>query len=148
MTRTEELRQHGARSRTDAPVPTEDAKGLLVATLGGVDPWAKLEELKQAGERRARASGIAYQLEEQRKIVLAKKASDIANLNARENLSEAKLERLARASDAYQDHVNGTAEAIAEEKRTEAEYWRIRADLDWCAKAIAHWNAVSRLEEP
>ena len=89
MTRTDELRQNGLRQRTP-----EAARELLAANLGS-DPFEKIEELRDIGSRKARAEGMAFQLEHERKIVLARLANEYASAHAKDNLSEAKLDRLA-----------------------------------------------------
>lgn len=123
-----------------------EARELLKANLGS-DPWEKLEELRVAGERKARAAAQAYLMEEQKKVVLSEIASEIARTHARENLSEAKLDRLARANLRYKQHLDGVAAAIHEKDVAEAEYWRIRADLEWQARTISHVNALTRMDE-
>lgn len=117
----------------------------MCASIGS-DPYARIEELREAGERKARASGVAYQLERERKSILARLASEYARTHADENLSEAKLDRLARADDRYQTHIKGTAAAIEEKERANSEYWAIRSLLEWDKTAVAHLNALSRLE--
>ena len=142
MTRTQELLANGATRRTP-----EAARELLAANLGS-DPFEKIEELRSIGTRKARAEGVAYQLEHERKIVLAQLANEYASAHAKEALSEAKLDRLARADERYQNHIKGLAAAIEERELARSEYWRVRTVLEWDAKTIAHTNAMSRLEEP
>jgi hypothetical protein len=119
----------------------------MAASLGS-DPWERLEELRRAGERKARAIGVAYQLEHEMKIMLSKIAGDIARVHSDENLSEARLDRLARASEGFHTHVKGTSAAIEQREKAESEYWAIRSELEWDRSSIAHVNALSRLEEP
>ena len=38
--------------------------------------------------------------------------------------------------------------AIEAKERAEAEYWRLRDKLEWMRTTVAHYNAMSRLEEP
>ena len=140
MNRTDELRQQAHAGR-------EGARGLLSATLGS-DPWDKVEELREIGARKAEAEGVAYQMERERKHLLAKLASEFAVAHARENMSEAKLERMARADERYITHIKGTAAAIQKKELAKSEYWAVRSELEWDRAAVAHHNALTRLDDP
>ncbi len=140
MTRTQELLRNGAQRRTP-----DGARDLLAANMGS-DPFAKIEELRLIGERKARAEGVAYQLEHERKIVLATLANEYASAHAKENLSEAKLDRLARADNRYLVHITGMAAAIEEREMSRSEYWAVRSTLEWDRTSVAHLNAMSRLD--
>ena len=131
------LRQH----------PDGSAREILSASLGS-DPYDRLAQLGALGERKAKAAGQAYHMDHMRKVVLAHVAGELAVVHAKEGLSEAKLERLARADDRYRQHIEGTAAAMEESELAQAEYWRLRAELTWDEKAIAHYNAMSRLGDP
>lgn len=144
MDRTEELRR---RFEAGEPHEEHSARELLVGSLGS-DPWERLEELREAGRRKAQAEGVAYQMERERKAVLARIASEYARAHADQNLSEAKLDRLARADDRYRKHLEGTAVAIEEREEAQSEYWAIRSELEWDRASVAHLNAMSKLEEP
>lgn len=139
-TRTEDLRNKGFTDRTFG-----NAKELVVASLGGEDPWQQIEEIREAGKRKARAAGIAYQMEHERHAVLARIASEVAQAHARENLSEAKLDRLARSDPRYQRHLEGTAAAIEEREAAESSYWALRSVLEWNRTAVAHENVLAQL---
>lgn len=141
MTRTDELRRRGAIEHTP-----RGARELIAGSLGD-DPYVRIEALREAGRRKARAEGVAYQMEHERKIVLSRVASQLAQVHAREKVSEAKLERLALASDEYQKHIRGTAAAIEEREEANSEYWALKAELLWDEKAVSHLNAMSRLDE-
>lgn len=150
MSRTAELQQRGARARTGGDslsIGETDARALLSASLNE-DPFERIEELREAGKRKARAEGVAYRLENERKHLLARISSEYARTHSDRNLSEAKLDRLARADQRYRDHLEGTATAIEERELANSEYWALRARLEWLRAAIAHENALSRLEEP
>jgi hypothetical protein len=127
--------------------PQNSARETLVASLGG-DPYERLAELAALGERKAKAAGTAYHMDHMRKVVLAHVAGELAVVHAKEGLSEAKLERLARADDRYRQHIEGTAAAVEESELAQAEYWRLRAELLWDEKAISHYNAMSKLGDP
>ena len=142
MNRTDQLRQNGLSQRT----PSE-ARDLLAANIGS-DPYEKIEELRDIGARKARAEGQAYRLEHERKIVLAQLANEYASAHAKDALSEAKLDRLARADSRYQQHIAGLAAAIEERELARSEYWRVRTILEWDGRTVAHANAMSRLENP
>lgn len=138
--RTDQLRRKGFRQRT----PSE-ARDLLSANLGS-DPFEKIEELRDVGARKAVAEGRAYQLEHERKIVLATLANEYASAHAKENLSEAKLDRLSRADHRYQKHITILGQAIEDREMARSEYWAVKSVLEWEAKTIAHLNATSRLD--
>lgn len=123
--------------------PPRAAREAVRATVEA-DPWDALEELRQAGKRKAKAEGVASQMEHMRKIMLSRISGEIAQVH--KNLSEAKLERMARADARYEQHIKGLAAAIEEKEAASAEYWRIQAELTWMEKTLAHANAMSRLE--
>lgn len=119
----------------------------LIASLGE-DPFAWIEELRDAGKRKAKAEGVAYRLEQERKSLLARIASEIATAQSKKSLSEAKLDRMARADPRYHRHIEGTAAAVEERELAHSEYWSTRARLEWLRASIAHDNALSKLQEP
>jgi len=143
MRRTDELREKG-EIRHHA---SGSARELLSATLGS-DPWQRIEELREIGQRKAEAEGLAYQMEHERKHVLSKIASEYASTHAKEQLSEAKLDRMAHADSRYLDFIKGSAVAIEKREMANSEYWAVRSELEWDRAAVAHSNAMSRLEEP
>tara|TARA_Y100000310_G_scaffold219808_1_gene221241 strand:+ start:7513 stop:7929 length:417 start_codon:yes stop_codon:yes gene_type:complete len=136
-TRTEQLlKDHPARS----------AREVVVGHIGA-DPYAAIERLNEIGHEKALATAVAYELEQKRKSLLATLASEYARMYADESLSEAKLERLARADIRYTDHIKATADAIENRERASSEYWAIRSELEWDRAAIAHLNALTKLDE-
>jgi len=139
MTSFQELAARRANERS--------ARELMTASLGA-DPYERLAELEALGQRKARAAGQAYHMEHMRKVVLAHVAGEIATVHAKEGLSEAKLERMARADDRYRQHIEGAAAAVEESELAQAEYWRLRSELTWDEKSIAHYNAMSKLGDP
>ena len=145
MDRTTEVAAGGAREREGRkPHLPHSAREVLAGNLGR-DPYEGIEELRAIGERKARAEGVAYQLEHERKSLLAKLQGEYASAHAKEKLAEAKLERLARADERYLAHIRKTAEAIAERERINMEYWGIKAELEWDTEALRHLNHLSRL---
>lgn len=124
--------------------PERSARELLAASIGS-DPYGRLDELDRLGKAKAEAAGRAYHMEHMRKVVLSHVAGQIAEIHAKENLSEAKLERLARADDRYRAHLEGTAAAIEASELAQAQYWRLRAEMLWDEKAIAHLNKTIEL---
>lgn len=118
----------------------------LLASLDGMDPFERIEALRQAGRRKAEAEGRAYQMDHTRKALLSRLATEIAAAHPKQSISEAKLERLARADPRYQTHLDGTAEAMREREEATAAYYTIRAELEWMRAAVAHENALSRIE--
>lgn len=142
MTRTDQLRERGFVARTP-----DDARELLASNFDS-DPYEKIEELSEVGAEKARAEGVAFRLEHERKIVLARIANELATVHASEKLSEAKLDRMARADSRYQVHIEGLAAAIEDRELARSKYWQIRTVLEFDRASIAHLNALSRLELP
>ena len=142
ISRTDKLRGDGWRPRTQ-----DDARELLASNFP-TDPYKKIEELREIGARKARAEGMACQLEHERKIVLARIANDLAMVHAKEKLSEAKLDRMARADPRYQVHIEGLGAAVEERELSRSEYWAVKSLLEFDRASIAHLNALSRLESP
>jgi len=120
-----------------------DARDHLRGTLGE-DPFGLVADMEEAGEEKARAAGVAYRLEQERKHVLARVQNRIANAYADRSMSEAKLERLARADEEYRKHLEGTAAAIEAREAATSRYYAIKARLEWLRAAVAHWNASLR----
>lgn len=140
MNRTDELRDQGARER--------NARDLLVASLDGEDPFVVIADIERLGERKAEAEALAYYMEHERKAVLARIATDIASANPREGISEAKLDRLARSHERYEQHLMAERHAREASEKAQAEYWARRSRLEWLDKVVSHWNAASRLSQP
>lgn len=127
----------------------EAARELISSHFAGDStPYERIEELRQIGAKKAEAEGVAYQLEHERKIVLARLANEFATAHAKQPLSEAKLDRLSRADSRYLNHVKGLAVAIENRERYRSEYWAVKSLLEWDKAAISHLNALSKLEEP
>lgn len=145
MTRTDELRGGSRERLAHAP---NGARELLAASIGGEDPYARLYRLDELGQQKAEAEAVWYRLDKERKALIARLATEYASTHAKENLSEAKLDRLARADQRYQKHIEGLAVALENKERLNAEYWGLKAGLEWDARAVAHYNAMSRLGEP
>lgn len=148
MTRTEELRQAGATARGEtsgrAPHAPHSAREVLVGNLGR-DPYQGIEELREIGERKAKAEGIAYELDKSRDAVLAQISGEIARHHIGESMSEAKLKRMAEADPRYMEHLKKTAAAVTEKERAHAEYWAVKSELEWDTEALRHLNHMSRL---
>ena len=140
MNRTEQLREQGARER--------NARDLLVASLDGEDPFVRLARLEEAGQRKAEAGALAYYMDHERKALLARIATELAASRPRENLAEAKLDRLARADERYEKHLRASRHAHEAKEKAEATYWRLRSELEWLEKTVSHVNAMSRLDQP
>lgn len=121
------------------------ARELIAATIGS-DPWDGIEALRRAGERKARAEGVAYEMDNNRKIVLSRIMNELAVAHSGTALSEAKLERMARADARYGSHISATAEAMEEKEAATAEYYAQKSLLEWDAHASYAWNAASKLE--
>ena len=127
------------------PPSASEAYEALVATIGS-DPARKLDELRQAGERKAKAVARAYQMEELRKVVLGRVAGQIAQEHSGKGLSEAKLERLARAHGDYERHLKGTAAAIEEKESAVADYYRIKAEIELGTQVSMFAMSMAKLE--
>ena len=143
--RTEGLLQSGVRE-----VRTPDAVRDLLSANFPPDqgPYELVEKLRVVGERKARAEGVAYQLEHERSIILSRLATEFSLAYNKESISEAKLERMARADPRYGEHIKKTAKALEERDVTRSEYWALKSLLEWDRASVAHLNALSRLEEP
>ena len=110
--RTEGLLRAGVRD-----VRTPDAVRELLSANFPPDqgPYELVEQLRAVGERKARAEGVAYELEHGRPIVLSRLATEFSVAHSTENLSEAKLERMnTRVRDL-------TAKAAAKEEAPQPE---------------------------
>ena len=120
--RTEALLRSGVREvRTPAA-----ARDLLASNFPpDQGPYELVEQLRAVGERKARAEGVAYELEHGRQIVLSRLATEFSVAHSKEPLSEAKLERMARSDPRYGDHIKRTARALEERDVARAEYWAI-----------------------
>ena len=143
--RTEALLRSGVRD-----VRTPDAVRELLSANFPPDqgPYQLVEQLRAVGERKARAEGVAYQLEHERHVVLSRLSTEYSLAHSKEPLSESKLERMSRADPRYGDHIKRTAKAIEERDMARSEYWAIKSLLEWDRASVAHLNALSRLEEP
>jgi hypothetical protein len=131
--------------RIGAPDTPEGARETVRATVEA-DPWATLEELRVAGQRKAKAEAQASHLEHMRKVVLSRIANELANVHGNSRLSEAKLDRLARADSRYEEHLKGLAAAQAEAEQASAEFWRIKADLEWQEHTLIHAMSLAKLQ--
>ena len=141
MTRTEELLQaSGAQS-------PEAARDLLSANFE-VSPYDHIEELRQIGERKAAAEGVAYQLDKERKIVLSRISNEIALAHSKESISEAKLDRMARADARYENHIRRLSVAIENRERARSDYWAVKSLLEWDRASVALLNSLTRLDSP
>ena len=143
--RTEALLRSGVRE-----VRTPDAARDLIAANFPPDqgPYELVEQLREVGKRKARAEGVAYELEHGRPIVLSRLATEFSVAHSKEPLSEAKLERVARADPRYGEHIKKTAKALEERDRARSEYWALKSLLEWDRASVAPLNALSRLEAP
>jgi len=109
-------------------------------------PYANIEKLEVIGRKKAEAEGVAFQMDHERKILLARIGSEISTINASQNLSEAKLDRLSRADPRYANHIKGMAVAIENRERLRSDYWAVKSELEWDAHALHHYNTLSKLE--
>lgn len=123
----------------------DDARSRLTATLGE-DPFNLVSILKDIGRDKAEAEALAYRLEQERKPLLARLASEYATAHAKDGLSEARLERMARSDPRYQKHIEGTAAAIERRERVHSDYWAVKTRLTWLEKTVAHENALTRMD--
>lgn len=123
----------------------QSAREVMAASIGN-DPYLMIEDLRRVGKVLAEKEGIAYQLQQETKPLLATIQSEYANAHAKTPLSEAKLERLARADPRFTVHIRGTASAIQEREEAKNEFWAIKSELEWDRASIAHLNSLSRIE--
>ncbi len=82
-----------------------------------------VKKMSEVGKEYAKAKGESYQLQEMRKVVLARIMCEIEG-------SVASRETEARASERYEQHLEGTRQAIEEETRLRAEYQRYNAQYE------------------
>ena len=111
-----------------------------------ITPYERIEELREIGAKKAEAEGVAYELEHQRKIILSRLANEFATAHSKQPLSEAKLDLMARGDARYENHIKGLAVAIENREKWRSEYWAVKSLLEWDKSAIAHLNALSKLE--
>lgn len=123
----------------------EGAREAVRATVES-DPWASLEELRVAGERKAKAEAQASHLENMRKVILSRIAGELAQAHSGTSLSEAKLERMARSDARYEVHLRGLAAAVEERENALAEYYRIKGELDWMDRTLMHSMSMAKLQ--
>jgi hypothetical protein len=128
-------------------VTSVSARDLLAANFE-VSPYDHIEELRQIGERKARTEGVAYQLDQERKIVLSRIQNELAVAHATENLSEAKLDRMSRADTRYENHIRRLAVAIEHRETARSDYWAVKSLLEWDRASIAHLNSLASLDRP
>lgn len=83
-----------------------------------------LESMEKLGEIYAEKKGTSWNLQEQRKVVLA------TQMKASGAKTSAEQEREALISEAYRVHLEGTAEAIKEEHKAKAKYDTIQARFE------------------
>jgi hypothetical protein len=121
------------------------AQEAMLASVGS-DPYERIEDLRQAGKRKAQAEGVVYEMEHHRKILLSRIASELAVAHAAKNMSEAKLERMALGDPRYEAHIKGTAAAVEEKELAVSEYYAIKSMLEWDGHVLFHANALARLE--
>ena len=90
------------------------------------------------GKSYAMARGISYQLQEMRKVVIARVMKE-------HDGSSANREMEARASKRYEDHLRGTSEAIVEETRLKAEYEKWKAQYESCRSLLSMEKAKTNI---
>ena len=123
----------------------EGARETVRATVEA-DPWASLEDLRVAGERKAKAEAQASHLDHMRKVVLSRCCAEIAEAHSGKGMSETKLERLGRAHPRYEEHLRGLAAAVEEREVAIAEYYRIRGELEWMDRTLMHSMSLAKLQ--
>lgn len=125
-----------------------EAVALMVHTLGD-DPFELIQQLEEAGRVKAKAAGTLVQMDKLKDTLHAKLRAEYARGFAQEKkkIVEAQLDRLAYADDRYRAHINGLAAATEAKEDADAAYWTIRAKLEWLRAALAHYNALTRLDE-
>lgn len=80
--------------------------------------------LGKAGEDYAQKKSISYQLQEMRSVILARKAQEF------KDLPQYRQEAMARSSEEYIKHIEGTAEAIRQELSAKSKYEKLSAQLE------------------
>ena len=126
--------------------PREEGARESVRATVEADPWMSLEELRMAGERKAKAEAVASHLDHMRHVVLSRIANELANVHGGSKLSEAKLDRLARADPRYEDHLQGLAAAVEEREAAVAAYYARRGELEWLSLTLTHSMSLAKLQ--
>ena len=121
------------------------AREILTGSLGS-DPYQLLESLRSVGKEVARLEGVSYELQQSVKPLLATLATEYATMHANQSLSEAKLDRMAKADPRYMERIKMVAAAIRQREEKNNEFWAIKSELDWDAKSVAHLNALTKLD--
>ncbi len=97
-----------------------------------------INKIEEVGKSYAEAKAQSYQLQEMKKVVLAKLK------NEREG-SDVKREREALIAERYALHIQGTAEAIGIETRLRAELDRWKAQFEGCRSLLSMEKAKANL---
>ena len=137
--------QQLARQVQDHKHTKHSAREVLIGSLGS-DPYQLLEDLRSVGKDLARLEGVSYELQNSVKPLLATLATEYATTHVKQNLSEAKLDRLAKADNRYMERIKLVAETIHQREEKKNEFWAIKSELDWDAKSVSHLNALTKLD--
>ena len=141
MNRTQEL----ARQLQTHKHTKHSAREVLMGSLGS-DPYRLLEDLRSVGKEVAKLEGVSYELQNSVKPLLATLATEYATTHAKQNLSEAKLDRLSKADPRYMERIKLVAQTIKEREEKKNEFWAIKSELDWDSKSVSHLNALTKLD--
>ena len=89
-----------------------------------------VNQIEVIGSQYAQARGTSYHLQELRKVILAREMK-------RFDGSVANKEMEARASERYEQHLEGTRDAIIEETRLRATFEKWKAQYDACRSLLS-----------
>ena len=98
-----------------------------------------LIEMEKVGTEYAEAKAQSWQLQEMRKVMLAKLQKNILTG------SEAAKEKEALRSCQYEQHINGTKEAISKELTSRAKYEKLKATYEALRSLCAQETAKIKL---
>jgi len=97
-----------------------------------------VNNIEKIGKLYAIAKGTSYHMQEMKKVVLAREMKKYKG-------SSASREMEARASERYEQHLDGTRQAIEDETRLRAEYERWKAQYESCRSLLSLEKAKTRI---
>ena len=95
-------------------------------------------KIETTGKEYAEAKGISYHLQQMKKVVLAREMKGQMG-------TAANREMHARASRRYEEHLEGTKQAIIDETRLRAGYERWRAEYEACRSLLSLEKAKANI---
>lgn len=97
-----------------------------------------VKKIETIGAEYAKAKGLSYQMQKMREVVLATEMKKHLGTNAHKEME-------AKTSVAYIEHLEGTAEAIAQEQKLRAQYERWQAQYEACRSLLSLEKAKAKI---